>query len=247
MSGFDKAAPVYELRRPSYPDEAVTCLVDRLDITHSSTVLDLAAGTGKLTRLLDPHAGAVIAVEPVDGMREILKLHVPKAEVLDGRAEAIPVESDSVDAVTVAQAFHWFAESRVLKEIARVLRPGGRLGLIWNVRDETQPAQAAFTAMLDRHRVGTPTFRTSRWQALFDDSRWFSPIESAAFPYVHWLDRVGFYELVKSVSYMSGLSRAADETIVEDVRRLFDGLTEFDDEGRAPLDYTTRVYWSRLR
>jgi len=126
---FGSRAEEYEDGRPGWPADAVADLVARLD---AHTVLDLAAGTGKLTRILVAHASEVFAIEPVDGMRAVLEQQVPQARILTGAAEAIPLPDASLDAVFVAEAFHWFDLERAPAEIARVLRPGGWLAVLWN-------------------------------------------------------------------------------------------------------------------
>src|SRR5690606_25154234 len=125
--GFGRGAEAYESARPSYPPDAVGEIATVCDVGPGRRVLDLAAGTGKLTRLLVPTGAEVVAVEPVAEMRAVLSAVLPGVEALDGTAEAIPLPDASVDAVTVAQAFHWFDPPVALAEIARVLRPGGTL------------------------------------------------------------------------------------------------------------------------
>jgi SAM-dependent methyltransferase len=138
---FERAAEAYEQARPDYPD----ALLDLLPIEASATVLDLGAGTGKLTRVLARHYVKVIAVEPLDGMRVILEAVVPDAEALAGTAEAIPLPDASVDVVFAAAAFHWFANDDAVAEMARVLRPGGVLALAWNEADKPVPLPQEFT------------------------------------------------------------------------------------------------------
>jgi SAM-dependent methyltransferase len=128
-SAFGSQAENYERARPGWPAEAIADLIERFG---AHTVLDLAAGTGKLTRLLVQHADEVVAVEPVDGMRAVLEQQAPGARILAGTAEAIPLDDESVDAVFVAEALHWFDLDRAPAEIARVLRPGGHLAVLWN-------------------------------------------------------------------------------------------------------------------
>jgi SAM-dependent methyltransferase len=136
--GFDQNAAQYERSRPSYPAEAVAHVVGHGGIGPGRRVLDLAAGTGKLTRLLVPTGAEVVAVEPVAGMRDQLVATLPEVEVHDGTAEALPLPGGTFDAVTVAQGFHWFDPPVALAEIHRVLQPGGHLFLVWNARDRSR-------------------------------------------------------------------------------------------------------------
>jgi SAM-dependent methyltransferase len=129
---FGAQAAAYERGRPSYPPEAIDWLLPR----GAHTVLDLGAGTGKLTTRLVERGLDVIAVDPIPEMLEVLTGSLPDTPALLGTAEDIPLADDSVDAVLVAQAWHWFDPERAAKEVSRVLRPGGRLGLVWNTRDE---------------------------------------------------------------------------------------------------------------
>lgn len=129
---FGAAADLYERARPEYPDAAVDWLLPG----GARTVLDLGAGTGKLTRALAARGLEVVAVEPIDEMRANLAAALPEVRALKGTAEEIPLPDASVDAITVAQAWHWVDPERATAEVARVLRPGGTLALIWNRRDE---------------------------------------------------------------------------------------------------------------
>ena len=129
----DRWAEDYERGRPGYPSEAV----DLPRLPPGSTVLDLGAGTGKLTRVLTRRYAHVIAVEPLDNMRAILERVVPEAETHAGSADAIPLPDGSVDAVFAAQAFHWFATDAAVAEIARVLKPGGVFADVFNDSDHS--------------------------------------------------------------------------------------------------------------
>jgi SAM-dependent methyltransferase len=129
---FGAEAAAYERGRPSYPPEAIDWLLQE----NARDVLDLGAGTGKLTTRLVERGLEVVAVDPIPEMLELLSHSLPETPALLGTAEEIPLPDDSVDAVLVAQAWHWFDPERAVAEVARVLRPGGRLGLVWNTRDE---------------------------------------------------------------------------------------------------------------
>ena len=143
--GFQAAADAYERSRPDYPSQAIDRLVQELEIGRAATVLDLGAGTGKLTRMLIHTGARLVAVEPVDAMRHTFVEAVPGVPVVGGTAEAMPFADGVFDAVIIAQAFHWFHGVDALQEIHRVLRPSGRLGLIWNIRDDSAPWVARLT------------------------------------------------------------------------------------------------------
>jgi SAM-dependent methyltransferase len=129
---FGSEAAAYERGRPSYPPEAIDWLLP--DNAHD--VLDLGAGTGKLTTRLVERGLNVVAVDPIAEMLELLSHSLPDTPALLGTAEEIPLPDNSVDAVLVAQAWHWFDPELAAREVSRVLRPGGQLGLVWNTRDE---------------------------------------------------------------------------------------------------------------
>jgi SAM-dependent methyltransferase len=182
--GIAGAAAAYERGRPGYPEDAVAKLVRVLGVVPGATVLDLAAGTGKLTRQLMATGATLVAVEPVAAMRAQLA-RLAAGEVLGGTAEAIPLRDGSLDAVTVGQAFHWFDAGRAVAELGRVLRPGGRLGLIWNARDESRPWVAEIGAILDRHAGDAPRHRDGRWRAAFDAADRSTPLRHQTFPHLH--------------------------------------------------------------
>jgi SAM-dependent methyltransferase len=199
--GFARSAEAYEEGRPGYPAAAL----EPLGLGPGITVLDLAAGTGKLTRALAETGAGVIAVEPVAEMRAALPGSVT---AVDGTAEAIPVEDGSVDLVTVAQAFHWFDGRAALAEIHRVLRPGGRLAIVWNRRVEDDPVNAAIEELIEPHRMGTPTHRGDAWRAAFDSTDLFGPLEEHFFPNEQVLDADGLAARICSISFIARLPEA---------------------------------------
>jgi SAM-dependent methyltransferase len=165
---FEAAAADYERHRPEYPEEAIRWAAERLALEEHARVLDLGAGTGKLTRGLVALGFETVAVEPGAAMLAQLRSAVPEAEGLEGSAEAIPLPDASVDAAFVAQAFHWFDPERALPELHRVIRPGGGLVLIWNWWDERDPLQAELGELIgyaghspyaDDELPGAPWFR----------------------------------------------------------------------------------------
>jgi SAM-dependent methyltransferase len=142
---FDRVAVEYERGRPGWPPE----VLDLVPVPDGATVLDLGAGTGKLTRVLAARYAKVIALEPLAELRAILEERVPQAEALPGVAEAIPLGEGSVDAVFTGQAFHWFANDVAVAEIARVVRAGGVLARLWNEAIEPNPLPPDYRARLD--------------------------------------------------------------------------------------------------
>ena len=217
--GFERAE-LYERGRPSYPRAAVDRMVSRLDLRPGRTLLDLAAGTGKLTRLLVPSGAALIAVEPVLEMRRALEQHVPEAAALAGTAERIPLVDRSVDAVTVGQAFHWFRQEEALREIHRVLRPGGGVALIWNARDERHPVQAALSEVIDPLEADTPRRKQRDWRSLLADSGLFDRCERALFEHEQEVDEQGLVERVTSISFIATARQEVRDEVEERVRSI---------------------------
>jgi SAM-dependent methyltransferase len=235
---FGAKADDYEKGRPEYPPSAIRWLVEQLRIESSSTVIDLAAGTGKLTRALLPTGARVVAVEPVAGMRETLRSTVPSAEVLDGTAEQLPVPDGFADAVTVGQAFHWFRGDEALREIHRALVPGGRLGLIWNVRDFGQPVQDELRQVSERYRGSTPSQESGAWQDAFGETGLFGPLTEERFAMEQVVDHEQLVARVVSVSFIATLP--ADEQ-AEVAREVSDVASRHGSP--IVLRYITRAYW----
>jgi ubiquinone/menaquinone biosynthesis C-methylase UbiE len=241
--GFAVGSKAYERGRPGYHPQAVAWLGERLGLGPERTVVDVAAGTGKLTRLLVATGADVVAVEPVAEMRARLAEAVPGVRAQAGTAEALPLRAASVDAVTVAQAFHWFDGPAALTEFARVLRPGGGLGLLWNVRDEGDPVQAAITEIIEPLRGDTPTHRTGAWRRAFDDDRRrFTPLVEHRVGYEQGpLDAEGLADRVASTSFIAALADGRRAEVLDRVRALVP-------PGRAvTVRYTTLAYRCRRR
>jgi SAM-dependent methyltransferase len=218
--GYATAADAYEKGRPDYPRAAIELLRDTLRVDAASTVLDLGAGTGKLTRLLVPTGARLLALEPVEGMRRKLGQMVPSAVLLDGVAEAIPLPESSVDAAVAAQSFHWFHGDLALPEIHRVLRPRGRLSLLFNLRDERVDWVARISHILDRHGRDAPIHRFGAWRRSFSDSRLFAPLGEHEFTHTQELDLEGLLERVASISYISALPLKERYEVLNEVREL---------------------------
>ena len=240
-AGFGRAADVYERSRPSYPPDAVALLARELGIGAGRTVLDLAAGTGKLTRLLAELGPQLIAVEPSEAMRAEFARVLPDVAVHEGTAETIPLTDASVDAAVVAQAFHWFDAPRALEEIARVLRPQGGLALIWNERDETVPWVAELSRVI-LWDVRRPYVVGTDFRAVLDASGRFTPCQRERFRFEQDLDRDGLCERVASTSYIAAMEPARRDVLLGKVR---DHVADFPE--RFVLPYVTDLFWCHRR
>jgi SAM-dependent methyltransferase len=199
-------------------------------------VIDLAAGTGKLTRQLVPTGATVIAVEPLDEMRAKLEQALPDVEAVEGTAESMPLPDASADAVTVAQAFHWFDVDGALAEIHRVLRPGGSLALIWNSRSVEDPLHGAIDELLAPYRQETPSERERRWRGDFDRSELFGPLEEHTFTHAQKLDRQGLADRFASVSFIAALPDDERAVLLDKLVGLAGG------EDVVDLPYRTDVF-----
>jgi ubiquinone/menaquinone biosynthesis C-methylase UbiE len=240
--GFAAGAAAYEAARPSYPDEALDILVTELGIAPERRVCDLAAGTGKLTRLLVPRATEVVAVEPVAAMRDELARTAPEAEILEGTAESIPLPDASVDVVTVAQAFHWFDAPRALAEIARVLRPGGGLAILWNERDESTAWVAEMSRLISWHERTVSRYQHVDWAAIVAATGRYTSLQERAIRWDQPMTRATLAERVRSISYIAVMPPFERERLAAEVTALVSRRSE-----PFALPYICRVQWCRLR
>jgi SAM-dependent methyltransferase len=233
---FGAAAAQYERGRPTYPAEALDWLLP----AGARRVLDLGAGTGKLTRLLVARGLDVVAVEPSDGMRDELARVLPGTRALAGPAEQIPLDDGAVDAVLVAQAWHWIDPERAVPEVARVLAPGGTLGLLWNIRDERQPWVAELGRIIheraeqriysDNPRVGPP----------------FSPIERFDVEWTYHITEPVLLDMVASRSYVITAPPGERNAILDRVRDLLDRHPALAGRPDIAMPYVTRCTRARL-
>jgi SAM-dependent methyltransferase len=240
-AGFSAGAEAYERARPAYPEDAVSWLARRLGIAPSSRVLDLGAGTGKLTALLVPTGADVLAIEPVEEMRARLSVALPGVGVAAGVAEAIPFADGTVDAVVAAQAFHWFDGVRSLREIHRVLRPGGGLGLVWNARDRSGWV-AEMSAIVDEYGDAIRRHETEQWRGAFASETGFSPLESMEFDNVQEVDEEAVLDRAASTSFIAALPEADRRTVIERVRDLVRSHPQTRGRARFAFRHLTRVY-----
>jgi ubiquinone/menaquinone biosynthesis C-methylase UbiE len=251
-TAFAGAAGAYERGRPGYPPKAIDALVRELGLERRSVVVDLAAGTGKLTAELTRRFDRVIAIEPLAEMRERLARAAPAAEALEGSAERMPVPDSSASAVFVAQAFHWFDGRRALDEIARVLRRGGGLALLWNTTPWEVRHSAWFARIndvLERGRADLSVMRrhgSGRWRDAFDAEQRFSSLSAATFDNTLRVAPGDFLADIASRSYVARLDPAARQAILANVEELLARDDAPVEAGRVLVPMRTDVVWTRL-
>lgn len=245
QQGFSTQAVTYAQGRPDYPRQLTGWLTEALGVDAQSTVIDLGAGTGKFTRLLSTLAPTLIAVEPVQAMGAQLSKLLPDVRLVDGTADSMPLAAASADAVVCAQAFHWFSTQAALQEIHRVLKPEGRLGLVWNVRDESVAWVAAITAIITPYEGDTPRFHTGRWREAFTGELFSAP-ELSCFPYSH----VGSPQEVimdrfLSVSFIAALPDADKAKVTAQLQDLIDTHPDLRGRDTVAFPYQTQAYVCR--
>jgi SAM-dependent methyltransferase len=231
---FGGVAEVYDRARPGYPEDAVRWLIGPTP----GRVLELGAGTGKLSAVMLGLGHQVVASEPSLPMLRYLQVAAPKAHRLQGGAEAIGLSSSSVDAVIAAQAFHWFDPAKALPEIARVLRPGGILALVWNYRDETVPWVRRLSEL-----IGSEPSPDAEVTPVVE-SELFGEVEHRKFRFWQPIDRDLLIGLVQSRSYIVALGETERREILDRVGALYDSYGRGKDGMLLP--YVTHCYRTRV-
>lgn len=228
---FGEAAAAYERGRPEYPAAAVEWLL----ADQPRTVIDLGAGTGKLTRALVGRAEHVVAVEPDAGMRRVLADLLPGTSLIAGTGEDIPLRDGYADAVVAGQSWHWVDPVAASAEVARVLRPGGMLGLVWNDRDEDDPWIAGLSVILEEFGTSPDAGYEPRVEAPF------GPLETFEVAWVNDMTREAVIDMVTSRSYVIALPLPVRAALV--ARVTAHALAALDSvTGRVPVRYVTRGY-----
>jgi SAM-dependent methyltransferase len=241
---FGRTAREYELGRPEWPDELLDRVIADLGLGLDAAVLDLGAGTGKLTRLLVPRFARVVAVEPDGAMRAVLEEVVPGAESRAGSAEAIPLADDEVDAAFSGEAFHWFASRETVAELERVLRPGGTLAIFWNIfldaesRLDDEVEAVLEEAVARGGTPGLPRVLSGQWREPLAESR-FGELQEDE------LVRDVVYTREAWIANMLSVSSIAHQP-EEDRARLAERLRELVPPGELRRRYRTVAYWTRL-
>jgi SAM-dependent methyltransferase len=233
--GFARAAGEYERGRPGYPAEMVGWVAKVTGLGPFSIVVDVGAGTGKLSRGLVTTGARVIAVEPVPEMRAHLRANCPGVEVVDGTAEHTGLGDGLADCVTVAQAFHWFAGDSVLHSFARLLRRRGHLVVLWNRRLADQPVQARLRRLLQPHQ-GSSLGNGTGWRSALATSRLFEPVDELHLYHSMRVHRAGLLDHVASAACVPHLPQLERAALLDAVASLVPGYEEVE------LGFTADAY-----
>ena len=251
-AGFDKEATTYAQSRPSYPTDAVDWITAHLRLAPGIRCVDLAAGTGIFTRLINASGCDLVAIEPVEGMRTELRSSLPAMPTLSAIAESLPLRNMSIDAVTIAQAFHWFDADAALAELRRVLKVGGRVALLWNARDRSRDWVDQVWGVMDRvekhapwrnhDQVATDDSQATRESEL-NGAEGFGPTHTAQFHHEQIVTPQQVVLRVKGVSHVAVLPAREQQIVLDEVRSIV--TTHPDTAGRSQLAIPYRVdcYW----
>jgi SAM-dependent methyltransferase len=240
--GFARGAQTYVRGRPDFPAAVRDWLRDELELHADKVVLELGAGTGKFTTHLLATGAEVIALDPVAQMLEQLMRNASGATALLANAENIPLADQTVDAVVCAQAFHWFATSAALAEMHRVLKPGGVLALIWNVRDQSVDWVAALTKLIAPHEGDTPRFDRGEWRKLFPASG-FTPLLEKRFPHGHTgSPEQVIVDRIASISFIAALDDSERQRLLGRVRALIAATPALAGRDEVTFPYSTIAY-----
>lgn len=244
--GYEIVASAYEKGRPDYPQTAMAHFISALKLEPGKWVLDLAAGTGKLSKAVQESGVDLVGVEPVLEMRKIFSRELPGVSILEGSAEQIPLEDGAVDCVMVGTAFHWFDGEKALNEIARVLKPRGKLGLIWNIFDKQAPWVREVRALLEKEMVQqNPTHDSLEWKNAFDETTLFGPLLHLTYSYCYPGTAQDVVNRVFSAKVLGMVSAEKRDEIVSRVLHILDTHPATRGKEIFDIPYRVEIYWTQ--
>jgi SAM-dependent methyltransferase len=241
-AGYKTGADTYVRGRPDYPPQVADWLTGTLGLNADKAVVDLGAGTGKFTGWLVATGAQVIAVEPVAQMLEKLSEAFPDVLAVSGTAMDLPLPDASVDVVICAQAFHWFASTEALTEIARVLKPGGKLGLVWNLRDARVSWMPKLDAIVNALEGDTPRYYTGAWRQAFPHKA-FGPLQEQRFSHSHTGSPEDvIFNRVHSTSFVAALPAEERAKVDEQIRALIAAEPDLRGRDVVTVPYETAAF-----
>ena len=245
--GYGHGAETYARGRPDFPSQSLDWLKDDLHLGPGKRALEIGAGTGKFTKLLVKTGADIVAIEPVVAMLEQLNASQPHVRTLCATAQNLPLSDATMDAVICAQAFHWFATANALAEMRRVLKPGGMLGLIWNVRDQSVGWLAELTRIMEPYEDNAPRYDGGEWKRSFP-ARGFDELRERRFLHQHMgSPEQVIVDRVASVSFIAALDEGRREKVLAEVRALIAATPELANKAEIAVPYVTNAYWAVAR
>ena len=241
--GFGSTAELYQQVRPNYPQALVSWLQQDLGLTPKSVAIDLGAGTGKFIPYLKQATPNIIAVEPIPAMLEQLKMVHPDVRTLQASSHKMPLSPHSIDAILCAQSFHWFADLPTLKEMRRILKSQGHLGMIWNQRDITVPWVQALADTIAPYEADTPRFHSAEWQKVFAQQHLFDFVSEQSFPLRHTgtVENVVSKRLL-STSFIAMMPAEQQQALKLQFERIVLEMTGKQPQDVIDFPYTTYAY-----
>jgi SAM-dependent methyltransferase len=264
FTGYLHAADAFVKGRPGYPPEVDKWLQNVIKVNYQTVVIDLGAGTGKFTQHLIDLGAKVIAVEPVQAMLDKFKARYPNARYpqepgfvhdphkkyepdLTGylaAAESLPpqIHDHSVDVVICAHAFHWFANKEAMTEIHRVLKPGGRLVMLWNLRDTREPWVAEVAGIVSEVAGESPRFYSQKWREVFPFGK-FAPLHEHHFHHLHkGSPEDVIINRIKSISFIASKPQAEQDAVLARVRESIANHPDLKGKAEVSVPYDTAAF-----
>ena len=243
QKGFSSAAKLYQQVRPSYPQSIALWLQDRLQLSSETKLLDLGSGTGKFLPYLQQITQHIIAVEPIDEMLAQLEQAYPNVQTLQAFSHNIPIQAETVNVVTCAQSFHWFANIETLTEIHRILKPNGYLVLIWNQRDIGVNWVKALANLISPFEGDTPRYHSNLWQKAFQQQSLFKLYQETTIPHLHHgtVEQVVSKRLL-STSFIAAMPKPKQLELKAQFEKIIYEHTGKSAQDPIDFPYTTHVY-----
>ncbi|KAI9267868.1 S-adenosyl-L-methionine-dependent methyltransferase [Sporodiniella umbellata] len=253
LSGFQNQTFAYAKARPSYPKKSLERIANLLSAKEPKKILDLGAGTGIMTELLVKEGFDVTAVEPVQGMRDRLCELLPQIQVIEGNSWSIPIESESQDAVVLAQCFHWFSDEKSLEEIHRILKPNGYMFLIWNMESKERAKWVAdLRNEYEQYDLSVPQYRHGKWKNAFETEKVRSlyglPLQYERFENDSPAIRSNIWKRILSKSYIAVLSQEEQKKVQQNVNRILNEHSfPADDSETFVYPHDTDLFWCQKK